>query len=104
MKALESLRIRVYCQTCGEIFLDIEYLEYLQKHSWDPEKPDRWFVKAAIHWLETHHLIIADIPFFPTNLSQLYQQWRDGKLAEYPSEEAMIQEARRYLENCSLPI
>lgn len=104
-KILGGERITVQCETCGELFLNMNYLDFLEKHSSDPEQPDKWFVRGALHYLlNKEHIIMAYIPMLPTNLTEMYKTWRDEKIYDYGSEEAMIQEMHRYLDRCTLPI
>jgi len=106
-----QFRVVARCTTCGEIFLDVPLGDFLEKHSWDAEMPDRWFVEAAKHWLlNKEHVIIFEaegLPEgldFPSNLSGLFEYWRSEKIIEWGSEENMLREIERYLKNCEVEI
>lgn len=62
-KALEEMSIRVYCQTCGKVFLEISCTEYIALSSHFKEgSPDKWFVETGIHWVENDgHVILMDL-------------------------------------------
>jgi hypothetical protein len=88
------MRQRCVCETCGEVFLDIDALRYLQLHHFaEPillsvidvpieemvanlganvvervRKFDKWFVLAMRHWIKnpTHDIIVsAPIEYLP---------------------------------------
>ena len=63
VKALTKMRMRAYCQTCGELFLEISGIDYVEKSSHlKTMQPDKWFVETGIHWCENEgHLIMLDI-------------------------------------------
>jgi len=105
LEKIKEFDISCYCQTCGEIFLTMNYYEFLRKHSFIPEMPDRWFVKAAIHWINhKDHLIIANVPYAPTNMNAFFKKMLDEKIHEFGSEEKIKLEMERYLNECKLPI
>lgn len=104
-EVLGGQRISVECTTCQQIFLNMNYMEFVELHSMDPQQPDKWFVRGALHWLlNKEHIIMANIPMLPTNMTELYKDWRNNKANEGKSEENMIAEAQRYLDGCKLPI
>jgi len=106
-----QFRVIAKCTTCGEVFLDMPLGDFLEKHSFDPEMPDKWFVEAAKHWLlnKDHVIMFKGEGFpegleFPSNLSGLFEVWRAEKIIEWGSEENMLREIERYLKNCEVEI
>jgi len=83
-EALEKIRLLVWCQTCGEIFLEIKAIEYfvLSSH-FKVGTPDKWFIETGIHWVENDgHLIIIDFikdgnAFYQEDISQIWQKKLD---------------------------
>jgi hypothetical protein len=62
---LATLRYLVKCETCGKVFIDLNYREFLNKH--DFYNPDRWFLDVVLHFYETEtkHNIICTYPMPP---------------------------------------
>lgn len=78
-KVLEDNRARVYCQTCGLVFLDIPLKDYvsLTRHNRLPPAPDHWYVLTGIHWCEhPDHQMVAELPA-PVSVNQMW----DNKMA-----------------------
>lgn len=55
---LRETTVRVYCDTCGHLFLEIRGDKFVALHDWNA--PDKWFVETGIHWCfhEDHQIII----------------------------------------------
>lgn len=88
-EALDKGRVRVACQTCGLVFLNMSFAEYFNSSSQlvDSRKPDKWFIKTGLHYCDTDggaHVIIADITSNPQNLTEVWNQKRakDGLTLE----------------------
>ena len=62
-KMLKHMDVRSWCETCGTVFLETSYDTFLQFHSWNKQKPDKWFVKAMIHCCENpDHVVMSNLP------------------------------------------
>lgn len=84
-RSLKEMSIRIYCQTCGEVFLEISGSDYmvLSDH-FKNEQPDKWFVETGIHWVENDgHLIVMDFMnaqeavVYQEDISQIWQNKLD---------------------------
>lgn len=95
------------CRTCRKVFLDITVGEYYEKHSYDSNRPDRWWCNAALHWLESgrNHNLVVDTPVpLISDLSMLFQKWYDNEFYKWGSDEALTGEVRRYLLGANVEI
>jgi len=74
-KILDETTVRVMCQTCSRVFLDIKTSDYWQLHDW--EGLDKWNVEAYIHWCENpNHLIVGDLPGLGSLMLSEFLKWK----------------------------
>lgn len=95
-KRFDGKTVRAYCQTCGDTFLVMSYMEYMKKKSYDITRPDRWYCEGALHWLrnQEHLLVFEQVD----QLSVLSEAWRQEMLMNGSSTEEMIRNFSEYLE------
>jgi len=102
----EGEHFKAWCQTCGVVFIDIDYKEYLRLHSWDNSRPDKWFVLMFKHYVQNQeHIIMHLVPDVGwTNFTPECKRWYDRQKLNLGSDAIILKEINQYVKNCGTKI
>lgn len=105
-KHFDGKHFRAWCQTCDTVFINIDYNQYLRLHSWDNNKPDKWFVLMFKHYVQNQeHIIIHSVPAVGwTNFTPDCKRWYERQKSNLGSDVVILKEIDRYVKNCNTKI
>ena len=93
--ALSIARIRVECQTCGKVFVDMPYKDYLNLGGLT-DQPTKWLIETGIHWCENpEHIIVTNLPDIDAlgqlRVFDIQEYWRKKQRKDDSTRQAMLE-------------